>query len=151
MSSTNDYEREMFVTKRNGERKVVEFDKILRRIKVLGTEAGITMNYTSLTMKVIDQLFDGITTTQIDELSAEQCAVEIDRRRQLGDSDINVKAFHDFFLFNNSLMLQSGRTIWHCVRNNPPSGRESGRSAHRNWRCRSHVARHGGSSRDQPD
>jgi len=74
MSSTNDYEREMFVTKRNGERKVVEFDKILRRIKVLGTEAGITMNYTSLTMKVIDQLFDGITTTQIDELSAEQCA-----------------------------------------------------------------------------
>ena len=74
MSSTNDYEREMFVTKRNGERKVVEFDKILRRIKVLGTEAGITMNYTSLAMKVIDQLFDGITTTQIDELSAEQCA-----------------------------------------------------------------------------
>jgi len=74
MSSANDYEREMFVTKRNGERKVVEFDKILRRIKVLGTEAGLTMNYTSLTMKVIDQLFDGITTTQIDELSAEQCA-----------------------------------------------------------------------------
>jgi len=74
MSSTNDYEREMFVTKRNGERKVVEFDKILRRIKVLGTEAGLTMNYTSLAMKVIDQLFDGITTTQIDELSAEQCA-----------------------------------------------------------------------------
>jgi len=74
MSSTNDYEREMFVTKRNGDRKVVEFDKILRRIKVLGNEAGLTMNYTSLAMKVIDQLFDGITTTQIDELSAEQCA-----------------------------------------------------------------------------
>ena len=70
MSSANDYEREMFVTKRNGERKVVEFDKILRRIKILGTEAGLTMNYTSLAMKVIDQLFDGITTTQIDELSA---------------------------------------------------------------------------------
>jgi len=74
MSLDNDYEREMFVTKRNGERKVVEFDKILRRIKVLGTEAGLTMNYTSLAMKVIDQLFDGISTTQIDELSAEQCA-----------------------------------------------------------------------------
>ena len=74
MSSDNNYEREMFVTKRNGERKVVEFDKILRRIKILGKEAGLTINYTSLAMKVIDQLYDGISTTQIDELSAEQCA-----------------------------------------------------------------------------
>jgi ribonucleoside-diphosphate reductase alpha chain len=64
----------MFVTKRDGERKVVEFDKILRRIKILGKEAGLTINYTSLAMKVIDQLYDGISTTQIDELSAEQCA-----------------------------------------------------------------------------
>ena len=72
--SSNDTEREMFVTKRNGERKVVEFDKILRRIKILGKEAGLTINYTSLAMKVIDQLYDGISTTQIDELSAEQCA-----------------------------------------------------------------------------
>ena len=74
MSSDNTFEREMFVTKRNGERKVVEFDKILRRIKILGKEAGLTINYTSLAMKVIDQLYDGISTTQIDELSAEQCA-----------------------------------------------------------------------------
>lgn len=74
MSSNNTMEREMFVTKRNGERKVVEFDKILRRIKILGKEAGLTINYTSLAMKVIDQLYDGISTTQIDELSAEQCA-----------------------------------------------------------------------------
>jgi len=74
MSSVSDHEREMFVTKRDGERKVVEFDKILRRIKILGKEAGLTINYTSLAMKVIDQLFDGISTTQIDELSAEQCA-----------------------------------------------------------------------------
>jgi len=74
MSSNNNVEREMFVTKRNGDRKVVEFDKILRRIKILGKEAGLTINYTSLAMKVIDQLYDGISTTQIDELSAEQCA-----------------------------------------------------------------------------
>ena len=74
MSSVSDHEREMFVTKRKGERKVVEFDKILRRIKILGKEAGLTINYTSLAMKVIDQLYDGISTTQIDELSAEQCA-----------------------------------------------------------------------------
>ena len=65
---------EMYVSKRNGERAIVSFDKILRRIKTLGTEAGIKLNYTSLVMKVIDQLYDGISTTKIDELSAEQCA-----------------------------------------------------------------------------
>ena len=65
---------EMFVTKRNGEKEIVSFDKILTRIKKIGLEANIKINYTSLVMKVIDQLYDGISTTQIDELSAEQCA-----------------------------------------------------------------------------
>ena len=65
---------EMFVTKRNGKREIVSFDKILTRIKKIGAEADIKINYTSLVMKVIDQLYDGISTTKIDELSAEQCA-----------------------------------------------------------------------------
>ena len=67
-------EQEMRVTKRDGQLMTVEFDKILRRLKILGNEAGIKINYTALAMKVIDQLFDGISTTKIDELSAEQCA-----------------------------------------------------------------------------
>ena len=67
-------EDEMYVTKRNGEREIVSFDKILKRIRTIGTEANIKINYTSLVMKVIDQLYDGISTTKIDELSAEQCA-----------------------------------------------------------------------------
>jgi ribonucleoside-diphosphate reductase alpha chain len=65
---------EMYVTKRSGEREIVSFDKILQRIKKLGQEAAIKINYTTLVMKVIDQLYDGISTTKIDELSAEQCA-----------------------------------------------------------------------------
>jgi len=66
---------EMYVTKRNGNREIVSFDKILNRIKKLGKEAAdIKINYTTLVMKVIDQLYDGIYTTKIDELSAEQCA-----------------------------------------------------------------------------
>ena len=65
---------EMNVTKRNGQLETVSFDKILQRIKRQGKEEGIQVNYTSLAMKVIDQLFDGIYTTKIDELSAEQCA-----------------------------------------------------------------------------
>jgi len=67
-------DHEMYVTKRNGQKETVAFDKILQRIKNTGMEAGIQLNYTTLAMKVIDQLFDGISTTQIDELSADQCA-----------------------------------------------------------------------------
>uniref|UniRef100_A0A6C0AS89 ribonucleoside-diphosphate reductase n=1 Tax=viral metagenome TaxID=1070528 RepID=A0A6C0AS89_9ZZZZ len=63
---------EMYVTKRNGASEIVSFDKILNRIKKLGQD--IKINYTNLVMKVIDQLYDGISTTKIDELSAEQCA-----------------------------------------------------------------------------
>ena len=65
---------EMYVEKRMGKREIVSFDKILKRIKKLGNEANIKINYTTLVMKVIDQLYDGISTTKIDELSAEQCA-----------------------------------------------------------------------------
>jgi ribonucleotide reductase alpha subunit len=65
---------DMRVTKRNGQLEDIAFDKILNRIKKLGQEADIQINYSSLTMKVIDQLFDKIETTKIDELAAEQCA-----------------------------------------------------------------------------
>jgi ribonucleoside-diphosphate reductase alpha chain len=64
----------MRVTKRNGELKEIAFDKILTRIKKLGQETSIQINYQQLVMKVIDQLYDKILTTKIDELAAEQCA-----------------------------------------------------------------------------
>ena len=65
---------DMHVTKRNGEVEIVAFDKILNRIKRVGKEVNLKINYTSLAMKVIDQLYDKISTTKIDELTAEQCA-----------------------------------------------------------------------------
>ena len=66
---------DMRVTKRDGELEDIAFDKILARVKKLGQEANIQINYSSLVMKVIDQLYDKIPTTKIDELTAEQCAV----------------------------------------------------------------------------
>jgi hypothetical protein len=66
---------EMRVTKRDGELQDMSFDKILTRIKKLGKEANITqMNYSALVIKIIDQLYDTIQTTKIDELTAQQCA-----------------------------------------------------------------------------
>jgi len=65
---------EMNVTKRSGQFENMSFDKILSRIKTLGNEANVQINYSLLSMKVIDQLYDKIETSKIDELTAEQCA-----------------------------------------------------------------------------
>jgi ribonucleotide reductase alpha subunit len=70
-----DNSTEMRVIKRDGELEDLAFDKILSRIRKLGQEANIHINYQSLVMKVIDQLYDKIPTSKIDELAAEQCAV----------------------------------------------------------------------------
>jgi ribonucleoside-diphosphate reductase alpha subunit len=85
-----DMDTEMRVMKRDGTLETVAFDKILNRIKTLGTvgylsnvskhdhsneaQSELKINYTVLVMKVIDQLYDKISTTKIDELSAQQCA-----------------------------------------------------------------------------
>ena len=47
---------DMRVTKRNGELEEVAFDKILSRVKKLGQEVGIQINYQQLVIKIIDQL-----------------------------------------------------------------------------------------------
>jgi ribonucleotide reductase alpha subunit len=70
----NNTDNDMRVTKRDGNLEEMSFDKILNRIKKLGQEVGIHINYSSLAMKVIDQLYDKIETAKIDELAAEQCA-----------------------------------------------------------------------------
>ena len=67
---------EMQVCKRDGKMEFVTFDKILGRIRSTAAEepALENINVTDLTMKVIEQLYDGIATSQIDELTSEQCA-----------------------------------------------------------------------------
>ncbi len=73
--TTMEEEKEMRVKKRDGTFQNIAFDKILNRVKNLGKIANISsINYSSLIIKVIDQLYDGISTTKIDELTAEQCA-----------------------------------------------------------------------------
>ena len=65
---------EMKVIKRDGRCVDVSFDKILNRVKILGREFNVNINFSSLVMKVIDQLYNNIPTKQIDVLTAEQCA-----------------------------------------------------------------------------
>ena len=66
---------DMHVIKRNGKKEIISFDKILKRIKAVGKYFNLqNIIYAQLTMKVIDQLYDNIETTKIDELTAQQCA-----------------------------------------------------------------------------
>ena len=67
-------QEEMHVKKRNGNLEIVSFDKILTRVKTLGTLSNISINYTALVIKIIDQLYNGIETSRIDELTAQQSA-----------------------------------------------------------------------------
>ena len=66
IETTMEEEKEMRVKKRDGTFQNIAFDKILNRVKNLGKMAGITsINYSSLIIKVIDQLHDGISTTKV--------------------------------------------------------------------------------------
>ncbi|MAR50992.1 MAG: ribonucleoside-diphosphate reductase subunit alpha [Rhodobacteraceae bacterium] len=61
------------VIKRNGEKENMSFDKIARRTMLLGKNE-LNINYSSLSKKIIERLYDGISTSIIDELTAQQCA-----------------------------------------------------------------------------
>tara|TARA_B100001758_G_scaffold43913_1_gene34955 strand:- start:14580 stop:17132 length:2553 start_codon:yes stop_codon:yes gene_type:complete len=74
----------MKVKKRSGNIIEVSFDKILNRIKILGNEVNLSMNYTELAIQIIDQLYDGIETRIIDEISAQLCASQICKHPNYG-------------------------------------------------------------------
>ena len=65
---------ELFVIKRDGRREPVMFDKIVDRIRKLDKHGSLNVNYTTLAIKVIEQLTDNIKTAKIDELCGEQAA-----------------------------------------------------------------------------
>jgi len=73
MNNSEPNNEDMWVTKRTGKLEKMKFDKIMNRIKKSGEQVNIHVNYTALTIKIIDQLYDKIPTTKIDELTAEQC------------------------------------------------------------------------------
>src|ERR1700712_3146342 len=65
----------MFVQKRNGKRESVKFDKITARIEKLcyGLERRF-VNSIDVAKKVIEGLYDGVSTTELDNLAAETAA-----------------------------------------------------------------------------
>jgi ribonucleoside-diphosphate reductase alpha chain len=65
----------MLVVKRDGRRESVRFDKITARIENLCYELDPKfIQPIEVAKKVIDGLYDGVTTTELDNLAAEVCA-----------------------------------------------------------------------------
>jgi ribonucleoside-diphosphate reductase alpha subunit len=62
----------MKVLKRSGKHEEISFDKITKRIKLLCD--GLEVEPSKVTQKTADSLVDDITTTRIDEISAEVAA-----------------------------------------------------------------------------
>ena len=64
----------MFVLKRDGRKESVKFDKIQARIKKLCWELDPEVDPVHISMRVIEGLYDGVTTTELDNLAAEVAA-----------------------------------------------------------------------------
>lgn len=62
----------MQVVKRNGKREDVSFDKVLQRIRK--ASRGLAVNPDILAQQVLSRIKDGITTTELDELTAQLAA-----------------------------------------------------------------------------
>ncbi|XP_014238595.1 ribonucleoside-diphosphate reductase large subunit [Trichogramma pretiosum] len=65
----------MYVIKRNGNKEEIHFDKITSRIQKLCY--GLEMDYvdpTAITLRVINGLYSGVTTVELDNLAAETAA-----------------------------------------------------------------------------
>lgn len=63
----------MRVKKRDNTFEDISFDKVLRRIRVLSTDlAGVDAD--EIAQKVCARIYDGVSTSELDELAAQMCA-----------------------------------------------------------------------------
>jgi ribonucleoside-diphosphate reductase alpha subunit len=62
----------MQVLKRNGSRESISFDKVLQRVRKAAR--GLIVNPDALAQQVLSQIYDGVKTSELDELTAQLAA-----------------------------------------------------------------------------
>ena len=62
---------EIYVIKRDGRKQEVHFEKVQRRIK--NESINLTVNPNLIAQKICSRIFDGVTTSELDELTAQIC------------------------------------------------------------------------------
>jgi hypothetical protein len=85
---------EIKVKKRNGRLVNVDLSKIQTRIKKAST--GLKVNHLEVSMKVVQGLYDGVTTTELDKLAADTAASLITNHPDYSKlaSNIAISALH---------------------------------------------------------
>ena len=64
----------MYVVKRDGKREPVMFDKITARVRKLCYGLNDLVDPIKISMRVIEGIYDGVTTSELDNLAAEIAA-----------------------------------------------------------------------------
>lgn len=64
----------MFVIKRNGKKESVKFDKVTARIEKLSYSLSPMVNVIDVAKKTIEGIYEGVPTTELDNLAAETAA-----------------------------------------------------------------------------
>jgi ribonucleoside-diphosphate reductase alpha chain len=64
----------MFVIKRNGKKESVKFDKVTARIEKLSYSLSPLIDPIDVAKKVVQGIYDGVPTTELDNLAAETAA-----------------------------------------------------------------------------
>jgi len=67
----------MQVTKRDGSKEEVKFDKIAARIKKQVYDLSDMVNHSGIAQKVIQGIYDGVGTTELDQLAAQKAAAMV--------------------------------------------------------------------------
>jgi ribonucleoside-diphosphate reductase alpha chain len=62
----------MHVVKRDGKKESVSFDKVLRRMQKIAK--GLSVQPDSIAQRVLSQIYDGVNTSELDELAAQLAA-----------------------------------------------------------------------------
>jgi ribonucleoside-diphosphate reductase alpha chain len=64
----------MFVVKRNGKKESVKFDKVTARLEKLSYSLSPIVNIIDVAKKTIEGIYEGVPTTELDNLAAETAA-----------------------------------------------------------------------------
>src|SRR5258707_9724839 len=64
----------MYVLKRDGKKEAVKFDKVTARIQKLAYGLSEHVDTFQVAKKVINGIYDGVTTSELDNLAAETAA-----------------------------------------------------------------------------
>ncbi len=73
MNNSSENNETFCVVKRNGEKEEVSFDKVIRRIKNLSVGLDASINPIAIAQKVIGQIYNNVSTAELDELAAQIC------------------------------------------------------------------------------